>query len=326
MYRHEPLTARVLELIADGAIGAVRDDRAGFTFAQSREQRRPARRGARRRQPVGRRLLRRQRMPGSSPAPSRRSVRLRDTGTPSGVDEAFTGLLRFAERRRGHDSQQASARRYRIWLEVVGQRRRAARSPNPFRPGPRETHRAERGDERRAHRGRRARRCCSCGRSRTSSARALDGRPPACRSPTAAAMPRRRSRRSTVGTARREVREPVAMLSMQIAWTPSRADGAVAALSVTGAATGERSRAVILPGGPPYTLTFFVNDVMDRAENFDTMDIALFRADEVKRSLARRRLEGRLSDPGIDKRHRTVPRARSAPSPSAAARRSSCSR
>lgn len=47
----------------------------------------------------------------------------------------------------------------------------------------------------------------------------------------------------------------------------------------------ERSRAVVLPGGPPFTLAFFANDDMDRVENYDTMDLALFRADEIKRSL-----------------------------------------
>jgi hypothetical protein len=47
----------------------------------------------------------------------------------------------------------------------------------------------------------------------------------------------------------------------------------------------ERVRAVILPGGPPYTLAFFVNDELDRAENHDDMDLALFRAEEIKRSL-----------------------------------------
>lgn len=44
-------------------------------------------------------------------------------------------------------------------------------------------------------------------------------------------------------------------------------------------------RAVILPGGPPFTLAFFANDEMERAENFDDMNLALFRADEIKRSL-----------------------------------------
>jgi hypothetical protein len=44
-------------------------------------------------------------------------------------------------------------------------------------------------------------------------------------------------------------------------------------------------RAVILPGGPPYTLAFFANEQMDRVENYETMDLALFRADEIKTSL-----------------------------------------
>jgi hypothetical protein len=52
-----------------------------------------------------------------------------------------------------------------------------------------------------------------------------------------------------------------------------------------GAGKGDRSHAVILPGGPPFTLAFFANDEMDRVENYDTTDLALFRADEIKRSL-----------------------------------------
>ena len=47
---------------------------------------------------------------------------------------------------------------------------------------------------------------------------------------------------------------------------------------------GRHARAVLLPG-VTVTLTFFVDNVMDRAENFDDMDIALFRAEEIKRSL-----------------------------------------
>ena len=47
----------------------------------------------------------------------------------------------------------------------------------------------------------------------------------------------------------------------------------------------ELARAVILPGGPPYTLAFFSNEQMDRVENYDAMDIAVFRADEIKQSL-----------------------------------------
>jgi hypothetical protein len=52
-----------------------------------------------------------------------------------------------------------------------------------------------------------------------------------------------------------------------------------------GATASEHSRAVILPGGPPHTLAFFANDEMDRVENYDSIDLALFRADEIKRSL-----------------------------------------
>lgn len=47
----------------------------------------------------------------------------------------------------------------------------------------------------------------------------------------------------------------------------------------------ERAHAVVLPGGPPYTLAFFANGEMDRVENYDTMELAVFRADEIKRGL-----------------------------------------
>ncbi len=47
----------------------------------------------------------------------------------------------------------------------------------------------------------------------------------------------------------------------------------------------EHARVVILPGGPPYTLALVSNDRMDRVENYDTIDLAVFRADEIKRSL-----------------------------------------
>ena len=52
-----------------------------------------------------------------------------------------------------------------------------------------------------------------------------------------------------------------------------------------GATKTDRSHAVILPGGPPHTLAFFANDEMDRVENYETMDLVMFRADEIKRSL-----------------------------------------
>lgn len=49
--------------------------------------------------------------------------------------------------------------------------------------------------------------------------------------------------------------------------------------------TRARAHAVILPGGPPFTIAFFANDDMDRVENYETMDLALFRGDEIKRSM-----------------------------------------
>ncbi len=53
----------------------------------------------------------------------------------------------------------------------------------------------------------------------------------------------------------------------------------------TGPDKGERLRAVILPGGPPFTLAFFANDDMDRVENYESMDLAVFRSDEIKQGL-----------------------------------------
>lgn len=49
--------------------------------------------------------------------------------------------------------------------------------------------------------------------------------------------------------------------------------------------SGEQARAVVIPGEPQSTLTVFVDDVLDRAENFDALDVALFRADDLKVTL-----------------------------------------
>jgi hypothetical protein len=48
---------------------------------------------------------------------------------------------------------------------------------------------------------------------------------------------------------------------------------------------GDRMRAVVLPGGPPFTLAFIVNDATDRVENYDSMALAVFRSDEIKQGL-----------------------------------------
>jgi len=47
----------------------------------------------------------------------------------------------------------------------------------------------------------------------------------------------------------------------------------------------EASHAAILPGGPPFTLAFFVGGQLDRIENYDTVALALFRAADVKSTL-----------------------------------------
>ena len=47
----------------------------------------------------------------------------------------------------------------------------------------------------------------------------------------------------------------------------------------------EPAHAAILPGGPPFTLAFFVAGQLDRVENYDSLDLALFRADDVKTAL-----------------------------------------
>ena len=40
--------------------------------------------------------------------------------------------------------------------------------------------------------------------------------------------------------------------------------------------------AAILPGSPTVTLTWFIDGVLDRAENYDTLPLAMARADHVQ--------------------------------------------
>ena len=44
----------------------------------------------------------------------------------------------------------------------------------------------------------------------------------------------------------------------------------------------EHAHASVLPGGPPFTLAFFVDHQLDRVENYDTLDLALARADHIR--------------------------------------------
>jgi hypothetical protein len=47
------------------------------------------------------------------------------------------------------------------------------------------------------------------------------------------------------------------------------------------------AHATIFPGTAQTTVTWFVNGVMDRAENYDSLDVAMARADEIKGVLLR---------------------------------------
>jgi D-xylose 1-dehydrogenase (NADP+, D-xylono-1,5-lactone-forming) len=95
MYRHEPLTAHVLELIAKGTIGAVTMIAGGFTFAQRREHdvRLDAALGGGSLWDVGCYPVSAIRLvAGAEPSEVFGWAALGS----SGVDERFTGLLRFA--------------------------------------------------------------------------------------------------------------------------------------------------------------------------------------------------------------------------------------
>ena len=47
------------------------------------------------------------------------------------------------------------------------------------------------------------------------------------------------------------------------------------------------AHATVFPGDTQVTVTWFFDGVMDRAENYDSMDIALARADQIKGLLLR---------------------------------------
>jgi hypothetical protein len=50
---------------------------------------------------------------------------------------------------------------------------------------------------------------------------------------------------------------------------------------------GSTAHATVFPGNGPVTVTWFIDNVMDRAENYDRMEIALARADEIRGLLER---------------------------------------
>lgn len=50
-------------------------------------------------------------------------------------------------------------------------------------------------------------------------------------------------------------------------------------------ARGDKARATLIPGSPHSTLVFFVNDRLDRGENFTEWSQAVARADQVRADL-----------------------------------------
>ena len=136
MYRHEPLTARVMSLVNDGAIGAVRAVVSGFTFALEREHNirlNPALGGGSLWDVGGYPVSYAQLITGHEP----KMVFGTAHWHQSGVDEEFMGMLRFDE---GATANIFAGFRtpYRTWLEVLGSEG-GLTVPNPFRPGPIET-------------------------------------------------------------------------------------------------------------------------------------------------------------------------------------------
>ena len=136
MYRHEPLTARVMSLVNDGAIGAVRAVVSGFTFALDTPHNirfDPALGGGALWDVGSYPVTYAQLIMGHEPKMVFGSAHWH----ASGVDEEFMGMLRFDE---GATANIFAGFRtpYRTWLEVLGSEG-GLTVPNPFRPGPIET-------------------------------------------------------------------------------------------------------------------------------------------------------------------------------------------
>jgi predicted dehydrogenase len=141
MYRHEPQTRKVVELLNDGAIGGVRAIVSGFTFALEGGA------NIRLAPPLGGGALW---DVGCYPVTFAQLIAGHEATLvfgqahrhASGIDEEFMGLLRFDG---GVSASIFAGFRtpYRTWLEVLGTEGTLT-VPNPFRPGPRETLELER--------------------------------------------------------------------------------------------------------------------------------------------------------------------------------------
>jgi len=141
MYRHEPLTAKVTELVSSGAIGTVRAVVSGFTFAldtAANIRLDPALGGGSLWDVGSYPVTYAQLIEGGVPKMVFGTAHWHE----SGVDEEFMGMLRFSG---GATANIYSGFRavYRTWLEVLGSDG-GLTVPNPFRPGPLETLELER--------------------------------------------------------------------------------------------------------------------------------------------------------------------------------------
>ncbi|HUE86231.1 MAG TPA: Gfo/Idh/MocA family oxidoreductase [Vicinamibacterales bacterium] len=144
MYRHEPLIARVVQLVRDGHIGAITSMSAGFTYRQSRspDVRLEAALGGGSLWDIGCYAVNAVRLTiGTEPT----AVFGFAAMTPAGVDESFTGLLQFGGGPVAtvHSSFRAP---YRTWLDVIGSAG-ILRAANPFKPAPVDVIEIRRGEE-----------------------------------------------------------------------------------------------------------------------------------------------------------------------------------
>lgn len=144
MYRHEPLIARLLELITDDAVGPLRSISSGFTYSRSRngDVRLDPSLGGGSLWDVGCYAVSAVRLiAGEEPVEAFGFAEI----NAAGVDDSFTGVLRFS---RGVVATVSSGFRaaYRTWLEVAGADG-VLRVAHPFKPGPQDDIELHRGDE-----------------------------------------------------------------------------------------------------------------------------------------------------------------------------------
>jgi predicted dehydrogenase len=142
MYRHEPLTTRVVGLLADGAVGQIQTITSGFTFnvdSETNIRLDPALGGGALWDVGCYPVTYAQLIAGAEPVAVSGAARWH----ASGVDEEFDGQLRFDNGMAAH-IHAGFRSAYRIWLEVAGTDGMLT-VPNPFRPSPMEVLELRRG-------------------------------------------------------------------------------------------------------------------------------------------------------------------------------------